>query len=151
MSENHEYDDIIYLDAPTSERHMRMPRIERAAQFAPFAALSGYYDVIRETARLTGERIELDGSEISLLNAKMQILKEILMEKVNSLPEISVTYFVPDEKKDGGEYTTIRGRVKRVDDVARLLHFEDKKTVPVSEIISMDGEIFDILGNFDMS
>ena len=128
MSENHEY-----------------------AQFAPFAALSGYYDVIRETARLTGERIELDGSEISLLNAKMQILKEILMEKVNSLPEISVTYFVPDEKKDGGEYTTIRGRVKRVDDVARLMHFEDKKTVPVSEIISMDGEIFDILGNFDMS
>ena len=101
------YDDIIDLPHPTSERHPRMPMANRAAQFSPFAALSGYDDAVRETARLTDGKIELTEEEQSILDMKLQAL----------VPgeSAAITYFQPDGKKQGGAYLTVSGQVKRID------------------------------------
>ena len=105
MSEKN-YDDIINLPCPTSPRHPRMPRADRAAQFAPFAALTGYDSAIDETARLTDEKIDISEDMREKLDRKQSFLTEIIDEQ----PEITVTYFVPDNRKAGGEYKTVTGR-----------------------------------------
>ena len=121
--------------------YTRMSMTDRAAQFAPFKALTGYEDAVDEAARLTDAKIEPDESGIDLLNAEMQILQDHIAET----PEITVTYFLPDEKKAGGRYVALSGRVSRIDDCRRVLRFTDGKTVPMDDIFSMDGEIFDAL------
>lgn len=103
------YDDIIHLPHPVSPRHPQMPLADRAAQFSPFAALTGHDAAIRETARLTDSPVELEESGKEQLDRQLLLVQENLAQK----PEIEVTYFQPDEKKSGGVYVTVCGRVKK--------------------------------------
>ena len=105
------YDDIINLTRPNS-KHPHMTLKQRSAQFAPFAALTGYEGQIKETARLTDKKLELDEEAKSILDIKLQIVKERLNQHFN----IEITFFVPDSKKDGGKYETINGIIKRIDE-----------------------------------
>ena len=128
------YDDMLNLPHPTSRRHSRMSRSDRAAQFAPLAVLSGHGTAIAETALLTERRIELDEDVKAALDFKQQML----MDRIDEHPDVSVTWFQPDGKKDGGRYVTTTGRLKRIDEVERVLVMEDKTTVPLDDIISID-------------
>ena len=128
------YDDMLNLPHPTSARHPRMSLSDRAAQFAPFAALSGHSAALVETARLTDRRLELDEDQKAALDLKQQML----MDRIDEHPDVSVTWFQPDGKKDGGRYVTTTGRLKRIDEVERVLVMEDKTTVPLDDVISID-------------
>lgn len=129
------YDDIIHLPHHTSPRHPRMSMHDRAAQFAPFSALTGYGDAIDETARLTDGRIELSEDAKALLDMKQRILAE----QIHTHPKISVTYFVPDAKKSGGMYRAFTGHLKQIDKVEKILIFTDGQIVPVDDVFSIDG------------
>lgn len=124
------YDDIINLPHHVSSVHPQMPIIDRAAQFSPFAALTGYEEAIDETARLTDDYIELDESKKELLNEKLLQLKCTVEEN----KEISVTYFLPDEKKRGGAYVTVTGCVKKIDEYRRLIWMKDGTDIPIDRI-----------------
>lgn len=126
----HRYDDVINRQHPTSKKHPRMSNMNRAAQFAPFAALTGYEESIEETARLTDRRIELSEYEIEELNAKLNSIQEHIKER----PEVTVTYFQPDERKEGGAYITITGKVRRIDEANMVLIFEDESVVWVENV-----------------
>ncbi|MGN0686785.1 MAG: hypothetical protein ACI4KA_01610 [Oscillospiraceae bacterium] len=115
-----------------------MPRINRAASFAPFAALTGYDDAVRETARLTSERIELDEGTKEVLNDKLRIA----LDKADEQPEISITYFLPDTRKSGGAYVTVKAVIKRIDEYERLVIFTDKSTIPIDDIYEIEGDIY---------
>ena len=128
------YDDMLNLPHPTSRRHSRMSLSDRAAQFAPFAALSGHGAALAETARLTERRIELEEDVKAALDLKQQML----MDRIDEHPDVAVTWFQPDGKKDGGRYVTTTGRLKRIDEVERVLVMEDKTTVPLDDVISID-------------
>lgn len=134
MSEENKYDDIMYLPHPVSARHPQMPLADRAAQFSPFAALTGHEAAIRETARLTKERVELDESRKEILDERLQMIRENLSEK----PEVTFTYFQPDERKSGGAYLTVTGRVKKVDGYERRILLEDGTVVPLEELIDIE-------------
>lgn len=136
------YDDIIHLPHHVSKTRPQMPILDRAAQFAPFAALSGYDAAIRETARLTDERLELDEHMKSALSDKLKMIAE----RIDERPEISITYFVPDEKKDGGTYITAAGTAKKIDEYERIVLMDDGTAIPIDEIISIEGEVFEAMG-----
>ena len=136
--ETHKYDDIIHLPHHVSVKHPQMALLDRAAQFSPFAALTGHEDSIRETARRTEDFLELDEDKKEQIDEKMRCLLEHFTEK----PEITLTYFVPDEKKDGGAYVTHCGRVRKIDTCHHRLIFEDRTEVPLQFIFEIDGEIF---------
>ena len=125
-----EYDDIIDLPRPKS-KHEPMPMSDRAAQFSPFAALTGYGDAIDETARLTDARIELSDEERAELDYKQQYLATL------DAPTVTVTYFIPDERKSGGAYVTHTGVLKRVDEVERMVVFKDGLRVPLDEVMDI--------------
>lgn len=127
------YDDIIDLPRPKSA-HEPMPMGDRAAQFSPFAALTGYDDAIDETARLTDARVELGESAVEELERKLTDLAAHISER----PEISVTYFVPDARKEGGAYVTRTGTLKRIDELGRELVFADGARIAVGDIISVE-------------
>jgi len=135
MRENdeHRYDDMIDLPHHTSKKHPRMPLLDRAAQFAPFAALTGHEAAIKETARLTEDEIELDENRKELLDLRLQQLQEHLSEQRS----VTVTYFKPDEKKAGGAYETVTGVVKKVDAYAGKLVFTDGKRIGLERIIEL--------------
>lgn len=126
-----EYDDIIDLPRPKS-KHEPMPMSDRAAQFSPFAALTGYGDAIDETARLTDRRIELSEEESAELDYKQQYLATL------DAPTVTVTYFVPDERKSGGAYVTHTGVLKRVDEVESMVVFKDGLRVPLDEVMDIN-------------
>lgn len=128
-----EYDDIIDLPRPKS-KHEPMPMSDRAAQFSPFAALTGYGDAIDETARLTDARIELSEEERAELDYKQQYLATL------DAPTVTVTYFVPDERKSGGAYVTHTGVLKRVDEVESMVVFKDGLRVPLDEVMDIKCE-----------
>ncbi len=132
------YDDIINLPHYQSKKRPHMSLHDRAAQFSPFAALTGHDEAIRETARLTDERIELDETTKSILNDKFNYI----MENISSQPEISVTYFVPDVSKSGGKYVDHIGKVKKYDYHNKILHFTDGVQIKVYDIIEIESEIF---------
>ena len=132
------YDDIINLPHYISKKHPQMSIEARSAQFAPFSALTGYDDAIKETARLTDERIEIDDGLKIILNNKLQYVLENLKLK----PEIIFTYFVYDDKKIGGKYVEKIGVVKKIDMVEQYVMLIDKTKIPVLEIINITGEIF---------
>ncbi len=127
------YDDILDLPRPRSA-HEPMPMSDRAAQFSPFAALTGYEDAIDETARLTDARVELGESAVEELERKLIDLAARISER----PEISVTYFVPDARKEGGAYVTRTGTLKRIDELGRELVFADGARIAVGDIISVE-------------
>lgn len=138
MAEKFPYEDIINLPHHEPTTRQRMPRINRAASFSPFAALTGYDDAVKETARLTSERIELDEGTKEILNDKLRIA----LEKADEQPEISITYFLPDTRKSGGAYVTVKAVIKRIDEYERLVIFTDKSTIPIDEIYGIEGDIY---------
>lgn len=138
---HHKYDDIIDLPHHVSATRPRMSMIDRAAQFSPFAALTGYDAAIKETGRLTDERIELSEESRAALDRKQHLLLDNLADR----PEISVTYFVPDARKDGGAYVTVTGKVKKIDEFERLLILTDGTKIPLDEIQDLSGELFHVL------
>ena len=127
------YDDIINLPHPSSKRFPRMPLQERAAQFSPFAALTGYDDAIRETARLTDRRIELDESRRLELDAALRDLGA----RLEARPEVLVTYFLPDARKQGGQYVHVSGRLKKIDAVSRTLLLEDGTRIRIDDVYEL--------------
>ena len=131
------YEDIINLSRPMPTRP-RMPMIDRAAQFSPFAALTGYDAAIQETGRLTDQRIELDEDAKARLSDRLQLIKENIGEN----PVVEITYFVPDERKEGGAYITETGVVLRIDEYARRIVMADGKRIPIREVIQLEGELF---------
>ena len=128
------YDDIINLPHHISKKHPPMTLEARAAQFAPFAALTGYGDEIRETARLTNRRIDLDEEAKSILDNKIKII----LEQISQRPTVSITYFIPDTRKAGGEYVTITGIIKKVDGYNQVIVLENRTEIPINEIIDID-------------
>ena len=128
-----EYDDIINLPHHVSRKHPQMSIHDRAAQFAPFAALTGHGEAIAETARLTDRKIELDDYERLKLDEKLLILQEHIME----MPEISVTYFCPDEKKEGGKYVTITKALRKINEMERTLLMEDGMQIRIEDILEV--------------
>ena len=127
------YDDIIALPHPEPRTHPRMSLHDRAAQFSPFAALTGHSAAIAETGRLTDSRITLDESEMARVDAALQRLRELLSQE----PVASITYFVPDERKAGGSYQTITGEVKRIDTVNGVLLLTDRREIPIADIFDI--------------
>lgn len=136
-----EYDDIIHLPRHVSAKHPHMSAIDRAAQFSPFAALTGHGAAVKETARLTDKRAELDEYMKDTLNDRLQIIADRLKEH----PEIGITYFKPDVKKNGGAYATVINTVKRIDEYERIIVMYDGTVIPIDEIISIDGDIFEAM------
>ena len=134
-----EYDEIINLPRHVSTTRSQMAIIDRAAQFSPFAALTGYDAAIKETARLTDDRIELDEYMKSDLNDRLQILANWIKEPL----EIEITYFQPDTKKEGGAYVTASGTAKNIDEYERAVVMTDGRAIPIDEIISIEGQIFE--------
>lgn len=127
------YDDIIDLPRHKSSTRPPMPREKRAAQFAPFAALTGHEEAVKETARLTDKKIELDETMKAILNEKLKIIKRDLVKK----PYVEITYFQPDKRKAGGYYYSINGRVKKIDQYNRSILMEDKRSIEIDEIIDI--------------
>ena len=136
-----QYEDIINLPHHISPTRPQMPMSDRAAQFAPFAALTGYDAAIIETGRLTDERIELDEEALTALDMKYQLL----MDALDDAPEVTITYFQPDERKAGGKYIMATGALKKVDDFERRITMQDGTKIPMDDVISIDGELFSSL------
>lgn len=132
------YADIIDLPHHEPKTRMRMPRSNRAASFSPFAALSGYDDAVKETARLTDRQIEIGEDTKIALNERLRIA----MEQIENHPVITVTYFMADSRKNGGAYVKHTGVIKKIDECERKVIFRDQMVIPIDNIYEMDGEIF---------
>lgn len=126
------YNDILYLPHHASTRHPPMPMSDRAAQFSPFAALTGHSDAIHETERLTGERVELSEEAKILLDQKQQYLASL------DRPELTVTYFVADTKKEGGAYVSTNGILKKIDPIERLLILVGGQAISLDDILEIE-------------
>ena len=132
-SQSHKYDDIINLPHHVSKSHPPMEIMDRAAQFSPFSALTGYEAAAKETQRLTQPRIELDESEKLLLDKKFHQLEA----ELSLNPVISVTYFVPDKRKEGGAYITVSGKVSKIDYYKKNIQMESGEILPLDDIIDI--------------
>lgn len=133
LEDTHKYDDIIHRPHPVSDRHARMPNSDRAAQFSPFAALTGFEKEISEAGRLTDAMAELTESRKEELN---RILQQLL-ERIDSFPEISVTYFQADARKAGGAYLTAVGNLKKIDTYTHCLFLTDGTVIPIANILHL--------------
>ena len=134
------YDDIINLPHYESKTRKRMSLEARSAQFAPFAALTGYDDKVKETARRTDKRIELSDEEYNIINTKLQTIKEHIKEQ----PEINFVIFVKDKLKDGGKYEEVNGKVRVIDEVNEEIILVDKRKILLKNIYDINGEIIKI-------
>ena len=134
MKDAHKYDDIIRLPHHVSTRHPQMSIHDRAAQFSPFAALTGHEEAIEETARLTDEKIMLDETAIEKINEKLYDISQHLSEKRN----VSITYFRPDTQKCGGAYLTDVGTVKKMDEVEKVILMDSGMKIAMEQIIEIE-------------
>ena len=134
---NNLYADIINLPHHVSATRPQMSILDRAAQFSPFAALTGYDAAIKETGRLTDEKIEMDEETLNILNMKFQILARSLDDE----PEVTFTYFKPDERKAGGAYLTASGVVKKIDDFERMIVMRNGTKIPMDDVLDFDIEV----------
>lgn len=132
-----EYDDIINLPHYEPSRHRRMPMENRAAQFAPFAALTGHEAALDETRRITQRQIELSPDELQTLSRKIAYALSF-----SEPPSISITCYVPDKRKTGGSYVTLHGTIKKVEQCLNLLTMSDNTEIPLHYITDIDGDIF---------
>lgn len=130
----HKYDDIISLDRPDSGRHAHMSMVDRGAQFSPFAALTGYDDVIRETGRLTQQDTDLTDSGIDFLDEALRRLESRIAEQ----PWVMLTYFLPDTRKEGGSIQSITGQVKKLDLYTRSLILTDQREIPFYSLKTLE-------------
>ena len=138
---NRKYNEIMGLPHHVSKTRPQMPMSDRAAQFAPFAALTGYDAAIKETGRLTDDKIELDEEALTALDMKYQLLMDVL----DDAPEVTITYFQPDERKAGGKYVSAVGAVKKIDDFERRITMQDGAKIPMDDVLSIEGELFSVL------
>ena len=136
-----DYDDIIHLPRHHSQRRSHMSLQDRAAQFSPFAALTGYEEAVKETARFTTEKAELDEDHIAVINDKLNIA----LEKKEQNPVVTITFFRPDSRKKGGEYLTATGRIKQIDEISHTVVLKDDTKIPVNLIYDISGEMFENL------
>jgi len=141
MADRFPYEDIVNLPPHISKKHPQPTMLERAARFAPFAAITGYEEMVLEEARVTDERIELDEGTLAMLNEKLNIIHDSL----DSEPVIKITYFEPDKRKSGGAYVSVTGTVKRIDEYERLVIMSDGKKIRIDEIFGLEGKLFDSL------
>ena len=141
MNNYYKYNDIINLPHHVSKKYPQLSKASYAAQFSPFAALTGYEGIVSEVARITDERVELGDKENDILNAKLQVIGDPIKEQ----PEIKITYFEKDKKKSGGAYLQRNASIKRIDDVERIMYFTDGTNLPIDDITDMQGEIFWVL------
>ena len=137
---NHKYDDIINLPHPTSKKHPRMSLYARAAQFSPFAALTGHKAAINETARLTDEKQILSEDVIAKLNEQLNLIKE----NIGTNQTVTITYFVPDDKKSGGAYISHTGVVKKINEYNHTVVLTDKTVIPIEQISDIKCEEWQI-------
>lgn len=133
------YDDMLYLPHHISATRPQMSVQDRAAQFSPFAALTGFHAAINETARVTEGKAELEEDALAELDRRIRMLAERLDEQ----PEVAVTYFQPDEKKAGGAYVRVTGVAKKVDELQRTLLLQNGSRIPMDDILKMEGEVFE--------
>ena len=133
MRMNNRYDEIMGLPHHVSKTRPQMPMSDRAAQFAPFAALTGYDSAIKETGRLTDERIELDEEALTALDRKYQLL----IEALDDAPEVTIIYFQPDERKAGVQYVSATGTVKKVDTFGRRILLQDGTRIPLDSVYDL--------------
>lgn len=141
MDNEHKYDDIIELPHHVSKKHPPLSRASYAAQFSPFAALTGYDRIVAEAARTTDERIELGETEASVLSLKLRITAEHEKE----LPVVTLTYFKEDGRKKGGAYIEKTGAVKRVDEIGRVVIFTDGTRIPTDDVTDIKSGLFSAL------
>ena len=134
----HDYSDIICLPHHQSATRRKMSNVERGAQFSPFSALTGYGEAICETERQTDEQRTLSEEEKAVLDVKLRLLEEYAAQR----PPVTVRYFVPDARKDGGAYALLEGRVRAVDSVARFLVMEDRTRILIDRISDISGDFF---------
>ena len=135
---SHKYDDIINLPHHVSKKHPQMSLHDRAAQFSPFAALTGHKAAINETARLTDEKQILSEDVIAKLNEQLNLIKE----NIGTNQTVTITYFVPDDKKSGGAYISHTGVVKKIDEYNHTVILTDKTVIPIEQISEMQSDIF---------
>ncbi len=133
------YDDIINLPHPISGKHPRMSLSDRAAQFAPFAALTGHEAAINETVRLTDERISLSEDVIDEINKRLNIIAK----NIDDPKGVSIIYFVPDERKKGGIYEEHKGLIKKIDEYKKVIIMADDTKIPIEQIVDIRGDIFE--------
>jgi len=134
---DHKYDDIIHLSRPVSPKRATMSMTDRAAQFSPFAALTGYDGVIRETARETDACRELDETAKAELNEKLRLIAET----IDTQPEVSIVHFCADQRKNGGSYVVTTGRIKKIDLYEQVLVLQDAVRIPIDRIYQIDSAI----------
>ena len=139
MEDEHRYDDLLDLPWPRPGAKPRMRPLERAAQFSPFAALTGYGEAIEEAARETERRVELGDAEKAELDRKLQIARD----RLNERPVLVITYFVPDPRKEGGRYDTVRGALRRIRMEDYALTLENDLSIDIDDIVAIEGEIFE--------
>jgi len=131
------YEDIIHLPHHVSPTRPRMSIHDRAAQFSPFAALTGHSDAVDETARLTESEILLDDTVISEINEQLQYLQKQLTEGTADSMSVNITYYIPDERKAGGQYVTVRSAIKKIDNYTQTIHMKDGTAIPMGNIKSI--------------
>lgn len=137
---NKNYDDIINLPHYVSKKRPQMSIEARSAQFAPFAALTGYDEQVKETARLTDKKIELEDGQKEILNNKLIYI----LENIKSKPEITFTYFIQDEKKSGGKYISKTGIVRKIDMIEQYVQLIDKSKIYIDDILTIESPIYNI-------
>lgn len=127
------YEDMIELPRPSSKKHRPMSLNNRSAQFAPFSALTGYDEKIRETARITDKKIELDEGRKVMINEKLLWLKK----HIQLHPQVCITYFLRDQKKSGGKYQTLTGQIKTIDELEKTIYLTDKTQIKIDDITNI--------------
>ena len=139
MRDTEKYDDIIDLPRPVSANRPKMSNYDRAAQFSPFAALTGYEEAVKESERLTDEKKELTDDEKNAISEKLRIIAE----SIECAPSVTLIYFVPDKRKSGGKYVSKTGELKEIDTYARALVFSDKTTVSIDLLRSISSPLLE--------
>ena len=133
-----DYSDIIHLPHYVSKKRPQMSIEQRSAQFAPFAALTGYDGQVKEKARLKDKRIELEEEVKLILDMKIQVIQEMLSNR----PKVEITYFIPDTKKDGGKYETIVNNVKKIDNYNGQIIMQNDLIIDIKDIVDINTDIF---------
>ncbi len=151
----HRYDDMLHLPHHVSTHHPPMTLTNRAAQFSPFAALTGYDAELEEAGRRTDRRVELSECERALLDERLHLLQTWLSRIPGkwaahttpdfTMPEVTITYFVPDGRKEGGAYTAVTGTVRRIDPIQRTLLMADGTAISMEDVVQISSDAFDAL------
>ena len=140
MADKFPYEDIVNLPPHISKNHPQPTMLERAARFSPFAAITGYEEMVKEAARVTDKKPELDESSKEILNEKLLFITEMCEDDVI----VNITHFVPDKLKSGGEYITVSGSIKKIDEYERSVLLTDGTAIPIDSIYKIDGDMFNI-------